>query len=262
MAVEKILGSDLAVKTRITYDDGNANRCTVVVEGKFEDLESSCYSDVSSYLPADYVVDNKVLMANGDGFGSINIRCVKPGDGSGLTTLPDFETWSVDMAAVTKSLQSHPKLEGKRWMCEFWLNTDPLKRVDPDGETFYYCDTPDGEPKEITDEDVNNFCRAHVDGITTYNEYLPVVNHISTYKRLPGASMNEKSTTSGQAKFSDKIGKFDDPALLLQGYGSGHWFKSGDRWQQNADQSWTRTEEWTYTPDTSSTGHGWIYEDE
>ena len=98
-----------------------------------------------------------------------------------------------------------------------------------------------------------------MDGIHTYNEYWPIIVRRETYRRLPGASMKDNSTTGGNIKFTTNAGKFEIPPLHLRGWPEDkHWFKGKDTWEQNADTTWTRTEQWVYTPVTD---HSWIYED-
>ena len=37
------------------------------------------------------------------------------------------------------------------------------------------------------------------------------------------------------------------------------YYKSGDGWTENENTTWQRKEEWTYTPESSSGAHAWIY---
>lgn len=96
-------------------------------------------------------------------------------------------------------------------------------------------------------------------GIKTFNRYFPVIEEISTWSNPPGLSRSGKSFTGGTPTFSSDAGTYDDPPISLNGYPSGHWFKSKDSWAENENRTWTRTAQWTYTPESSSGNHAWIY---
>ena len=190
--------------------------------------------------------------------GVLVVTGILPG-AADVTTLPEMTTFSVDMLETEIPLYAHPHLDGLRGICLAWLSTDESERVDGNGD-YWYRDAA-GKKLKIAQAAVIDFCKAYSDGIETYTKYTPVITKISVYKRLPGGSMTGRSTTGGTADFSEEIGEWDDPPLMLEGYPSGHWFKSGDGYVQNTDQTWKRTEQWTYTEETSGSQNGWIYDE-
>ena len=101
---------------------------------------------------------------------------------------------------------------------------------------------------------------AYEKGIETYVRHFPVIEKISYYKTLPGCSMSGNSTTSGTlSQFAGDIDKWSVPDVKLSGFENTGWFKSGDNYEQGNDRVWTRHEQWTWTPDGSSSDTGWIY---
>ena len=65
-----------------------------------------------------------------------------------------------------------------------------------------------------------DYIHAYNIGIETYNDYYPVIQKISYYKRLPGVGMSGKSVTTGKVtQFSNNIGKWNTPGVTLYGFG-------------------------------------------
>jgi hypothetical protein len=239
------------------YETSDREAVVVRVCGTVADLKGE---DPEDHLPEGYVLLRSILQPEGNGMGHLVVTGVVPGSDD-VTTLPETTTFSVDMLETELPLYAHPHLDGGgfRNVCIAWLATEEDERVDGNGD-FYYRDAA-GAKRKIGQAPVIDFCKAYLDGVETYTKYSPVITKISIYKRLPGGSMTGRSTTGGTADFSDDIGEWDDPPLTLNGYPSGHWFKSGDGYVQNPDQTWKRTEQWTYTEETSSSQNGWIYND-
>lgn len=259
MALHHILGTDQPWLVSQIYQHGDAETCEVSVKGEVEDLEA--IDDFGDYLPTGYEYLRSTVIPDGDGMGTLKISCVLPG-AADISTLPDSVTYQVKMAPVEYDLVNHTHFDSEhgfvRAVIAKWLATPEGKRY-ADG-TYRYDENGDGSMTEINSGTAEyDFCRAYDAGIRTYTRYYPVIVKVSTYKRLPGASMVGRSTVGGTVQFSAGIGFYNDPDLLLQNYGAGHWWKSDDAYQQNQDQSWTRTEEWTYTPDTEDSPNGWIY---
>jgi hypothetical protein len=144
--------------------------------------------------------------------------------------------------------------------CIKWLATDEAERFD--GSNFYWKDQS-GVLQPVNLQAALNFCAAWVHGIHTYNRYYPVINKESTYTRIPGLTMgsltNKFSITGGTAAFSADVGKFNAPDISLTGYASTGYFKSGDSYRTSGNKTWTRTEQWTWTPDGSTSAYAWIY---
>ncbi len=116
----------------------------------------------------------------------------------------------------------------------------------------------------ITDATAIKFCDAWMHGIKTFNRYFPVVEKISTYKRVPGLSLTGATITGGtvsSTNFGGNIGTWNSPPITLSGFASTGFFKSKYDWTQDAKSSWTLTEQWVWTPDGSTSDYGWIYED-
>lgn len=236
---------------------------TVIVEGPYRDLMALGNQQIVGYAPAGYTVVSSRLSPAGNGMGELSIACVmydNPG-ASGLA--PVRSTFRIKMAAVQYDLEDHPYLKGTyRDICLKWLATDEAVRVKQDGEDVEYCYTDEnGEPHKINDERALKFCAAYMAGIRTFNRYFPVIDKISIWKNPPGLLRSNNSFTSGSPKFSANMGRWEDPPISLNGFGSRHWFKSDDSWEENENKTWTETEQWTYTPETSNGDHSWIYQE-
>lgn len=262
MALEHVMGESSPWIEKEIYSHGDAELCEIYVRGERADLEAIGGDDFDDLIPGGYVYVRSSVTPDGDGMGTLRINAVLPGDAD-VSTLPTSTTFSIKMAPVEYDLIRHPHFDSQhnyaRAVITKWLATDETKRIDADGN-YIYDEDGTGNMQPVPTGPETDFCRAYTDGIRTYTRYYPVVVKISAYKRLPGASMDGRSTTGGEGvPFSPNIGKYDDPELIPEGFPEGHWWKSDDLWQQNQDQSWTRTEEWTYTPEDSSSTHGWIY---
>ena len=241
----------------------------ITIEGPLSTLESiapekgAIYSAAFPYIPNDgsYVQRSRVV-SDGKGGGTLTVHCVNPGADSQQDPAPPTKiTYRIEMAEERTDLIAHPEITKSSSTvaeCLKWLATDDAKKVDENGD--YQYDNGDGTFTAITDAMAEKFCQAWMHGIKTFNRYFPVIEKISTYKRVPGLTMNGASITSGTASFSSDIGKWDAPTINLSGYASTGFFKSKDSWVQNAKNSWTRTEQWVWTPDGSGSDYGWIYE--
>lgn len=257
MAIAHILGETDGVTTGVSKTGGGDKDSSVVtVEGPVSVLET--ISDFDSFAPTGMTVETHTLEPNGDGFGRLVIRCVNYGSGDASTT-PTRTTWRITMAEVQTDLKLHPKCISYRKEIELWLATDPEKRYDKSGKP-QYVDSK-GSPHSLgTNNGATKYVGAYEKGIETYVRHFPVLEKISYYKTLPGCSMNGNSTTSGTvSQFSSNIDKWNVPPVTLSGYADTGWFKSGDNYEQGNNLVWTRTEQWTWTPDGSGSDTGWIY---
>ena len=278
MSLVHKLGKDLAnpedfsakgVQTGVTETrDDNLVRA-IIVEGPLETLvqlapeKGAVYSAAFPYIPNDgsYVQQSRVV-SDGHGGGTLTVHCICPGFDSAQSPSPATNiTYRIDMAEERTDLMAHPEITKSPSTvaeCLKWLATDDAKKVDENGD--YQYDNGNGTFTIITDAMAEKFCNAWMHGIKTFNRYFPVIEKISTYKRVPGLNMDGASITGGAPRFSDDIGKWDAPSISLAGYGSpGGFFKSKDSWVQNAKSSWTRTEQWVWTPDGAESDYGWIY---
>lgn len=251
------LGQSGPVKTGLAKVLSDKDEVVVVVEGLFGDLERMSSGQVDQLVPGGYTAITTRLDPKGGGFGELAITCVKYDSGEGSGFAPVRTTFRVKMAEVQYDLEDHPYLKGTyRDICLKWLATDEGVRVQ--GEDYYYLDE-NAAPHLINDDRAIKFIKAYLAGITTFSRYFPVVDKISIWKNPPGLLRFKGSFNGGSPKFSANIGRWDDPPISLNGFGNGHWFKSDDSWEENENKTWTETEQWTYTPETSSGDHGWIY---
>lgn len=261
MAIEHILGEDKGVETgasTVRNDDGNSS--VVYVEGPLSVLEG--ISDLSAFVPDNMELIGSRIDPTDPGFGRISITCKDIGDGSAASFGSIHTTWRIDMVEEQTPLQQHPDIpEEDRIEIYRWLATDTMKRFGENGDAQWVDEngtaTPVAQPFAL------KFVACHLRGIETFLRHFPVIQKISTYKRLPGATMNKTSTTGGTASQVtpwSTIDKFNVPDLKLQGYANEGWFKSGDNYVQDQSQKWTRTEEWTWTPDYNDTDIKWIYQ--
>ena len=203
-------------------------------------------------------VQNSTLTNEAAGVGILRISCVAV---SGLDAAFDT-TWDIDMQEVQRSLKQHPTILKSSYaltQIKLWEATPEALRVHSTAsglEFRYYATTDNGELGDltkVTDTDAIAYLKAVTAGIETYNAYLPVVTKTTRYLSILSGS----GTIT--IPYSDKIGKFDEPSIKPSGFsGSGkNWFKSADKYSRANNGTWTRTEQWTYTDDTT---HSWIYE--
>ena len=243
--------------TNIVTTTAEKNSATVEVEGTHDALSRLGSAEIAAFVPVGYAFESSQLSSTGDGMGKLTVKATLYDNpaASGLT--PVRTTFRIEMLEVQYDLEDHPYLAGTyRDICLKWLATDEAVRVS--GEKYYYTNE-NGEPHEINDARALKFIAAYMAGIKTFNRYYPVVEKISVYKNPPGLTMSGNSFTGGSPTFSEGIGTYDDPPISLNGYPSGHWFKSKDSWTEGENKAWTRTEQWTFTPQWGSDEHGWIY---
>ena len=257
MAVELVTGSPDPVVTGESTVHGDQPTKVITVEGPMSLLDA--VTDVSGFVPDGYEYDTHRVIPTADGFGKIEITCKDFGDSSYGST-PERTTWKIQMASVQKDLKYHPTCVDSRLEIELWLATDPAKRFNDSDQPQYIDDQ--GTPQPISAPGATKYIKAYMAGIETYNDYYPVIQKISYYKRLPGVGMSGKSVTTGKVtQFSTNIGKWNTPGVTLNGFADTGWFKSGDNYEQDNSQKWTRTEEWTWTPNGSDDDDfNWIYQ--
>lgn len=253
--MRKIAGQKGPYKTGISTSKADKDSTVVTVEGELWQLRQQ---NPNAFCPAGMVVENSNIDPTSGGHGKLTIRCINYGQGD-VSTTPTRVTWRISMAEVQTDLKRHPHFEGNdaRKQIEAWLATDLDKRYD-DNDTPQYV-LADGTPHPITTP-ATDYVAAYEKGIENYVRHFPVIEKISYYKTLPGCSMINNSTTSGTvSQFSENIDKWDVPSVKLSGFENTGWFKSGDDYQQGNDLVWTRTEQWTWTPDGADSETGWIY---
>lgn len=252
MSAVRVLGSVSPVETKRSIEKGMKTATIVEVEGPYDLLERA---NPATYCPGGMVVESSGVSSTGDGMGKLTVRCIAY-DGDGATFSPVRVTFRVDMQEVTYDLEDHPYLADVRDIVMKWLATDEAERVD--GTTYKYKDA-NGSLIPVTHEKAVKFCAAYMAGIKTFNRYYPVIEKTSVWKNPPGLNRSGISFSGGSPTFSDNVGKFDSPPIALNGFPASNFFKSKDSWSENADKTWNRTEQWTYTPDGSSGNHAWIY---
>ena len=273
MALTYKLGKDLAsgtpkgVQTGLGKRRGEIDAIIVTIEGPQEAMESlvpaqGATHDDFSYIPKGCYVQNATLASDGRGKGTITINCVDPGsDSVQVPTTPTKITYRITMTEEQTDLIAHPVITASATavrICLAWLATDDSKKVDEKGN-YQYVETDGTTYTSITDDIAIKFCDAWMHGIKTFNRYFPVVEKISTYKRVPGLSLTGAKITGGTVNFGGHIGTWNAPAITLSGFPSTGFFKSKYDWTQNAKSSWTLTEQWVWTPDGSDSKYGWIY---
>lgn len=269
MALAKKLGQDLSTSHGAVtgQSESHSDRDTLVItlQGPhsafvgYVPKQGDTHANFA-YIPDGCYVESSNLVSDGKGGGTLTVNCVSPGeDSQQYPAAPSKVTYRIEMAEEQTDLVAHPALASVVDICISWLATDDKSKTD--GAGGYQYATADGSAfTPITDPTAIKFCQAWMHGIKTYNRYFPVVEKISEYKRVPGLVMSGANITSGTAAFSANIGTWDAPGITLAGYTSpGSFFKSKDTWIQNANSSWTRTEQWVWTPDGSSSAYGWIY---
>ena len=262
------------VKRSVTTTD--SRRLTVEICGDYQDLASQkCFpgdnppsaswgsgEDVTGYR-----VESATLEREDGKRGILTINLVKAKGSDAEINV----TYDIEMQEVQKKLRTHPKLAKAGALEQIWgfENLDPQLRVtkwDGDGKPteFQYMPTDGTSPVVMDNIGAIAYAKAVTAGIETYNVYLPVISKTSTFLRMPGVTFDEDTheitggTLNKYSKFSE-IGYFTNPPINIEGYtneNDGLWFKSVDKYTQQANGSWTRTEQWVYTNDTD---HDWIY---
>lgn len=262
MAIEKILGDEDAVETGAsTVRNDNGDSSVVYVEGPMSVLEG--ITDLSSFVPSGMELVGSRIDPTDNGFGRMSVTCKDIGDATSAGSQPTHTTWRIDFIEEMTPLQQHPSIpEIDRLEIYKWLATDTLKRFNPANNAPQWVDE-NGQATPVAQPYAKKFINCYLRGVETFVRHFPVIQKISTYKRLPGASMNRTSTTGGNADQItpwSTIDKFDTPALHLSGYNNSGWFKNSDNYVQDQDQKWTRTEQWTWTPDYNDNDLKWIYQ--
>jgi hypothetical protein len=272
MALKHVLGEDLSTEPGAVTGYGEAkdakNSVTITVTGPISSLSGNVPPQGATHTDFDYIptgcyVQSARLTSDGNGMGTMTVNCVDPGADSEQTpATPTKVTYKISMSAEQTDLICHPVITASTTvvdMCLKWLATDDAKKIDENGN-YQYLEADGTTYTPITDQTATKFCNAWMHGIKTFNRYFPVVEKISTYKRPPGLTMNGAIVTGGTPTFSQNIGTWNAPDITLSGYESTGWFKCGDDWTNSADEAWVRTEQWTWTPDGSSSNYGWIYQ--
>lgn len=254
MSMEYVTGARGAIETGIQHENGDKDALLVFVEGPYSVVKSV---NPANHVPDGYTLETSRTISTGDGGAKMTIRCVNYGEDT-ASTAPFKTTWKILMAEVTKKLENHPEVVGDRGIILKWLDTPAAERMDREGN-WQYKDAEGGHVT-IEEEGALKFIAAYNKGIETYVEYYPIIQKITYWKRLPGGSMNGRSTTGGNVSKFSVVGMWDAPELILNGYPNTNFLKSGDEWQENANEVWQRTEEWTFTPDKDEDTE-WIYAD-
>lgn len=271
MALEYAYGQNLAggggvaagVVSGVGKQLGDAYTQTVIVTGPLSVLENAVPaqgdgSTVCPWVPNGFFVHTARLTSQ-NGEGTITIECINPGADSAETPAsPILIQYQILMVEVQMDLIAHEKITANPSAvdeCLKWLATDEAARIN--GEIFVW-EAANGERGMVSIPEAVLFCKAWVHGIRTYNRYYPVIDKQSTFRRVPGLSMNGASVSGGKAKFSADIGTFSPPDIQLDGYAQTGFFKSGDEYRQSG-KTFTRSEQWTWTPDGSDSDYAWIY---
>lgn len=258
MAVELILGDSGAIATNSSRLDGDKQTCVITLEGPYSVIDVLTEQSVQSHVPAGYTIDQIRREGDGQGFGRLLIDCTNYGDVN--INAPDFITFKISMEAVQLDLVHHPIFDAAARIEIFkWRNTPLARRFKANGTAQWVDDA--GMGHEINAAGLAmKYITAYMKGIESYNIYCPVIDKISQWKRLPGATMSKKSTTGGTvSQFSATLGKWNTPGITLSGFAANGFFQSGDNWAQGNNRVWTRSEQWTWTPDGSTSDVGWIY---
>lgn len=265
-------------------DEWSENRVAQIsIVGKYADLKAKnvkpadSASVINAFMDEDldsqyYIRTVSLTREDGD-VGRLNVSLVKCPDGKNK---PFNVQWDVSMEEVQKKLITHPIFDEDkecRTIIHQWEETVKAQRVlyNKDGKPTFYYQTADqivqGQmfPIKIENEYVKAYCNAVTAGIETYNVYLPIIVKTSQYLELPGLDYDSESRivesgTISEFSKEDQIGRFDgNMEISIAGFDDrekGLWFKSGDKFTQGSDGTWTRVETWTYTNDTR---HKWIY---
>ena len=242
--------------TAVAETDGKTSKA-FVFEADMETLAgaSGQTPSIAAVVTSDYAVESSRLDPAGGGMGKLTIVAVRTPTAA-ETSAAVRSTLRIGMEEVQYDLEDHPYLAGARATILKWLATDETVR---EANGNYYWQSPDGAKHAIADATALKFIAAYMAGIRHFVRYYPVVDRISTWRAPPGMTQAGRSFTGGTPLFSAGLGGYDDPPATLSGYPAGNWFKSGDNWEENGNGTWTRREQWTYTPEAKTGTHGWTY---
>lgn len=254
MSIQHVIGNGDPVETGYAETKADKSSAVVTVEGLLSAIKRL---NPASYVPAGMDLDSSSIRSNNDGTGVLTINCISYESGGGGDWGPVRTTFRVEMSQVQYDLEDHPYLTSCHDKCLKWLATDEAYRVNSSG-MFQYKDGKEFVQIE-NDERAYLFCSAQMAGIKNFVRYYPVIEKISVYKNPPGMARSGRSFSGGSPTFSAGIGVYNSPPLTLNGYPATNWYKSGDGWVENENGTWQRKEEWTYTPESSSSSHAWIY---
>lgn len=252
--MRKIAGQNGPYRTGSSTSKSDKEATIVTVEGELTQLRQQ---DPDAFCPAGMVVEGTSVDPTGGGHGKLTIRCVNYGSGD-VSTTPTRVTWRIAMAEVQTDLARHPHFGAEpRRQIYAWLATEESKRYNNQGKPQYV--DGEGVAHPLT-APATDYCTAYAKGIESYVRHFPVLEKISYYKTLPGCSMTKNSTMSGTvSQFSDDLDTWSVPDVKLSGFANTGWLKSGDNYEQGNDLVWTRTEQWTWTPEGSDSDTKWIY---
>lgn len=259
MSIKHVLGPETPIEVSEVKTDADHDSDVIEVMGTSAAI---ALVDPASFVPGGYTLDTAIVAKNGDGMARLTVRATRYGEGD-ESLVPKRVTFKIDMVETQYELQDHPLFAGEavKAMILAWLATDDRRKTMTRGQVvFYTYDDENGASQEIKDNTVIKFCAAFFAGIKTFVRYYPVIEKISILSRPSGMVMSGASFTGGSPAFATDLGRYSEPPLSLNGYPDKNWFKSGDNYQQQENRTWTRTEQWTYTPDGSDGPHAWIYD--
>lgn len=208
-----------------------------------------------------YIRDYNIVREEGE-MAKLVMNCVE----ASSKTSPYNVTVDIDLAQVEKKLINHPLLKSVATQRQIRLfeNTEANLQYAADGtpQSAFNLDTGEAleSPVALDDEGAIAYAKAKLLGVDSYSIYLPVITRTSQYLSLPGVHVDATTMEASGTAHPDGIegiGDFDTPPISVYGFTDGIWFKNGDKFQQNANGSWTRTEVWTYSNDMRLK---WIYE--
>ena len=221
-------------------------------QGKFYGVDTDFYGH-SPEVGKGWGVKTSTVTSDGAGVGTLRLSLVQI---ASADTAYDI-SYEIDLSEVQMSLKKHPSLDAAAIsIIQQWEATPEAVRVYGSGSSigfrYYAMDATTAKQGALTAVDTKSkaydYLYALASGIETYNVYLPVITKTSHYLTL--------STTKIDVS---KLGTFDSPPITVGSYSSDskYWFKSADKYARANDGTATRTEQWTYTNDTT---HSWIYE--
>lgn len=258
MSIKHVLGPETPIEVSEVKTDADHDSDVIEVIGTPAVI---ALVDPTSFVPEGYTLDTSTVSRTGDGMAKLTARATLYGQ-DGASLVPKRTTFKIDMVETQYDLQDHPAFKdpGVKATILAWLATDDRRKtMTRGGAVFYTYDDENGAKTEITDQTAIKFCAAYFAGIRTFVRYFPVIDKISILSRPAGMLMNGASFTGGSPAFAADLGHYAEPPLTLSGYPQNHWFKSGDNYQHQENRTWTRNEQWTYTPEPSDGAHAWIY---
>ena len=234
--------------------ENGARTETIVYKGLYSTLKT--YTDSlhgGDTIESDYIVTTWQLQRGNGGTGVLTVNCLPkdsytagddtPGQGTSPEQKPIKDVWSIHNVRNDKNVLAYcgdsPGANALRSQVEQWM-----KESDGDLADAYSYRAPDGTVTELS-ENSKKIAALLASGIESVIRFYPVVTRKRTYSEPPADCLDKigfKDTppVSGSS-LSPNVKK---PSGLASRIGDYDWLKMQDDVDEQADNTFVRTESW------------------